>query len=101
MKLEDWCSYDYHWGLVKDCSECNLCDACNNCKLHCNYQVFSDLTKLETREEVNAEMDRMLSFYNNPECKQRGKYFWEWEFTGQGHTWDPHTQRWVIRRRDE
>lgn len=83
MTLSDWCDYDNYDCLVGGCENCKLNEACN-CILHCNYQVFSDLTKLETKDQVKAEMNRMLGYRKHPTLK--GKYFWDLACDGRG-TW--------------
>lgn len=94
MRISDWCAYDMYYasrtpdGLWRDaCLNCNLQDACR-CQLHCQYDTFSDLIKLPTKEEVNIEMERRLDYYRatyplgTPSLK--GKYFWSMECEGRG-----------------
>ena len=87
MTLKDWCSYDFYWGTQESCESCKLCDACK-VKLHCQYDTFSDLIKLETKEKVGEELKRRLDFYyatyppGAPSLK--GKYFWSMSCDGRG-----------------
>ena len=82
MRLQDWCDYSYYCFLVEGCDRCNLCNACD-CQLHCGYETFEHLTQLPTKEAVDLEMKRMLS-YRRRDWNKRGKYFWDMACDGRG-----------------
>lgn len=83
MTLGDWCEYDaYYCTQEGGCNNCKLNNACK-CPLHCNHEIFSRLRDLPSIEDVDAEMQRMLSYRKGPP-RLRGLYFWSLSCDGRG-----------------
>ena len=85
MRLSDWCNYDYYDAVSGGCRNCKLRSACAKTDgLHCNYEVFSMLVKMETPEEIEDFITYELAWRKDKRNKRKGAVFHELACSGSG-----------------